>query len=151
LKPSLDEQDVALVCVGIGSPESACEFAERAEFPVDCLYVDPTRKAYKALGLYGDLDGTEGLFFDPKVVEGVRRLFLDKSTGEGLKKRGTDGLKAATKNFKPLPPPEPRDAVQQGGLYVFRGREVLYAHKDQGTGDHAEPDEILAAAACACA
>jgi hypothetical protein len=25
--------------------------------------------------------------------------------------RGTSGLKSATKNFKPLAPPEPRDAV----------------------------------------
>lgn len=64
--------------------------------------------------------------------------------------RGIGGLREATKNFKPLPPPEPRDAVQQGGLYVFRGRETLLAHKDEATGDHLQADGILAAATCGC-
>eukprot|EP00976_Prorocentrum_cordatum_P029653 603718-Prorocentrum_minimum.AAC.3 len=84
------------------------------------------------------------------VVEGVRRLFFSKETGENLKARGTEGLKTATKNFKPLAPPEGRDAVQQGGLYVFKGRRTLLAHKDKATADHAKPEEVLAAAACGC-
>ena len=56
-------------------------------FPIENLYIDPKRTAYKALELYGDLDGTEGWFFDPKVVEGVRRLFFTKVTGEAIKVR----------------------------------------------------------------
>lgn len=96
--------------MGIGSPEKAKEFAGRVRpesirtvgappcvkrtglnpppqvgFPLQNLYVDPTRQAYKALELHGDLDGTEGWFFDSKVVEGVRRLFFTKVTGEALK------------------------------------------------------------------
>lgn len=137
--------------IGIGSPESAQEFASRLPFPLDSLYVNPDRSAYKALELYGDLTGDEGLFFDPKVVEGVRRLFFSKETGENLKARGTEGLRTATKNFKPLAPPEPRDSVQQGGLFVFRGRETLLAHKDEATGDHAGAETVLAAAGCGCA
>jgi len=137
--------------VGIDSPESATEFSSRLPFPADSLYVNPDRSAYKALELYGDLTGDEGVFFDPKVVEGVKRLFFNKATGEALKARGTEGLKSATKNFKPLSPPEPRDAVQQGGLFVFRGRETLLAHRDEATGDHAGAEEVLAAAACGCA
>lgn len=151
MKPSLDENGVRLMCVGIGSPDSAQEFASRVPFPVECLYVNPDRSAYKALALYGDLTGEEGMFFDPNVVEGVKRLFFNKKTGEALKSRGTEGLKSATKNFKPLAPPKPRDAVQQGGLYVFKGTTTLLAHKDEGTGDHARPDVVLEAASCGCA
>mmetsp|Transcript_19463 Transcript_19463/g.32726 ORF Transcript_19463/g.32726 Transcript_19463/m.32726 type:complete len:140 (+) Transcript_19463:556-975(+) len=137
--------------VGIGSPEKAREFASLVPFPVECLYVSPDRSVYKTLELYGNLTGEEGLFFDPNVVDGVKRLFFNKKTGEALKSRGTSGLKSATKNFKPLAPPEPRDAVQQGGLYVFKGQATLFAHKDEGTGDHALPEEVLAAASCGCA
>lgn len=33
--------------------------------------------------------------------------------------------------------------VLQGGMFVFKGKELLYARKDEGTGDHAPLDEIL--------
>jgi hypothetical protein len=63
---------------------------------------------------------TSGIFFDPKVVEGVRRLFFTKVTGEKIKERGTDGIKASMKNYKPLMPPKSIDSVQQGGTVVGR-------------------------------
>ena len=69
-------------------PRAYPPFCETAlPFPEECLFVDPGRKAYKALEFHGDLDGTEGWFFDPKVVEGVRRLFFTKITGERIKER----------------------------------------------------------------
>ena len=93
------------------------------------------------------MDGTEGLFFDPKVVEGVRRLFFTKITGERIKERGQDGIKAAMKNYKPLMPKESRDSVQQGGTVVFKGHEVVYLRKDEATADHAPQEEIMCAIA----
>jgi len=33
----------------------------------------------------------------------------------------------------------------QGGLFVFDGPEIIYAHKDAGTADHAPMDEVLEA------
>lgn len=33
----------------------------------------------------------------------------------------------------------------QGGLFVFDGADVLYAHKDEGTADHAPMEDVLAA------
>jgi hypothetical protein len=39
----------------------------------------------QTLELYGDLTGEEGMFFDPNVVDGVKRLFFNKKTGEALK------------------------------------------------------------------
>jgi peroxiredoxin len=92
-KPELDAAGVLLVVVAVGTPASALEFAERLPFPAENLYVDPERALYRALTFHGDLDGSEGMFFDPKVVEGVRRLFFTKVTGERIKERGTDGIK----------------------------------------------------------
>jgi hypothetical protein len=31
----------------------------------------------------------------------------------------------------------------QGGMFVFRGKELLYARKDEGTGDHAPLDDVF--------
>ena len=33
----------------------------------------------------------------------------------------------------------------QGGLFIFDGEEIVYAHKDQGTADHAPMEEVLEA------
>ena len=139
--------------VGIGSVESAREFAERLDFPKSQLYVDEQRQLYKALELYGDLDGTEGWFFDPKVIEGVRRLFFTKTTGEALKpQEKRDRLNEIVKNkYKPLMPKEGRDTVQQGGTFVFRGDAVVYARKDEATADHAPFDEVFDATRAAVA
>ena len=105
------------------------------------------RAAYKALEFHGDLDGTEGWFFDPKVVEGVRRLFFTKITGERIKERGQEGIKEAMKGYKPLMPKENIDTVQQGGTIVFKGHEMVYLRKDEATADHAPPEEIMCAIA----
>ncbi len=31
----------------------------------------------------------------------------------------------------------------QGGMFVFKGKELIYAHKDEGTGDHAPLDDVF--------
>lgn len=31
----------------------------------------------------------------------------------------------------------------QGGMFVFRGKQLLYARKDEGTGDHAPLDDVF--------
>mmetsp|Transcript_19509 Transcript_19509/g.23382 ORF Transcript_19509/g.23382 Transcript_19509/m.23382 type:complete len:154 (-) Transcript_19509:232-693(-) len=152
MKPALDDAGVKLICVGIGSSESAQKFAAALPFPEDSLYIDEAREAYKALELYGDLDGTEGWFFDPKVVEGVRRLFFNDATSNAMKKKiETGSMKEVMKKYKPgFIPKDMIGTVQQGGLFVFKGRQIVYGHKDQGTGDHAEPQEVLKAMDCGC-
>ena len=150
MKPELDAAGVLLVVVGVGTPDSAKQFAEALPFPEENLFVDPERKAYSALSFHGDLDGTEGIFFDPKVVEGVRRLFFTKITGEKIKERGTEGIKEAMKNYKPLMPPKSIDSVQQGGTAVFHGSKMVYLRADEATADHAPKEEVMGAVASAC-
>lgn len=31
----------------------------------------------------------------------------------------------------------------QGGMFVFKGKQLLYARKDEGTGDHASLDDVF--------
>ena len=98
-----------------GTPEKAHILAERLPFPLDSLYTDPNCKEYDALGLYYGLG---------------RTLFNLASK--------------ALKNYTISATPEDRSNVlQQGGMFVFKGKEPLYARKYEGTRDHAPLDEVL--------
>ncbi|KAG2535528.1 hypothetical protein PVAP13_9NG121000 [Panicum virgatum] len=55
-----------------------------------------------------------------------------------------DSLREAVKNYTIEATPDDRAGVlQQGGMFVFKGKELLYARKDEGTGDHAPLDDVL--------
>lgn len=95
-------------------------------FPLDYLYADPERKAYDLLGLYFGIGRT---FFNPASASVFSRF---------------DSLKEAVKNYTIEATPDDRASVlQQGGMFVFRGKELIYARKDEGTGDHAPLDDVL--------
>uniref|UniRef100_A0A6V7QWL7 Thioredoxin-like protein AAED1, chloroplastic n=1 Tax=Ananas comosus var. bracteatus TaxID=296719 RepID=A0A6V7QWL7_ANACO len=125
-KSRFDSAGVKLIAIGVGTPDKARILAERLPFPSDCLYADPDRKAYDVLGLYYGLART---FFNPASAKVFSRF---------------ESLKNAVKNYTIEATPDDRASVlQQGGMLVFKGKELLYARKDEGTGDHAPLDEIL--------
>uniref|UniRef100_A0ACD6A795 Uncharacterized protein n=2 Tax=Avena sativa TaxID=4498 RepID=A0ACD6A795_AVESA len=125
-KERFDAAGVKLIAVGVGTPDKARILAARLPFPLDYLYADPERKAYDLLGLYFGLGRT---FFNPASVKVFSRF---------------DSLKEATKNYTIEATPDDRPSVlQQGGMFVFKGKELLYARKDEGTGDHASLDDVL--------
>ncbi|KAF9668441.1 hypothetical protein SADUNF_Sadunf14G0003900 [Salix dunnii] len=123
-------------------------------FPMDCLYADPERKAYDVLGLYYGLGRT---FFNPASAKVFSRF---------------DALRNAVKNYTIEATPDDRSGVLQqaclvqsrvmyslrsssiseikhpsmilkGGMFVFKGKQLLYSRKDEGTGDHAPLDDIF--------
>ncbi|CAJ2635239.1 unnamed protein product [Trifolium pratense] len=95
-------------------------------FPMDCLYADPDRKAYDFLDLYYGFGRT---FFNPASAKVLSRF---------------DALQKAVKNYTiDATPDDRRGVLQQGGMFVFRGKELLYARKDEGTGDHAPLDDVF--------
>ncbi|KAL8528914.1 hypothetical protein ACS0TY_006401 [Phlomoides rotata] len=95
-------------------------------FPSDSLYADPDRKAYNILGLYF---GVLRTFLNPASIKVFSRL---------------EEVKKAMKNYTIKATPSDRSSVlQQGGMFVFKGKQLLYARKDEGTGDHAPLDDIL--------
>ncbi|CAK8562543.1 unnamed protein product [Lathyrus sativus] len=125
-KSRFDSAGVKLIAVGVGAPDKARILAERLPFPMDCLYADPDRKAYDFLDLYYGFGRT---FFNPASAKVLSRF---------------DALQKATKNYTIEAIPDDRSGVlQQGGMFVFRGKELLYARKDEGTGDHAPLDDVF--------
>ncbi|GAB2225562.1 hypothetical protein Droror1_Dr00006359 [Drosera rotundifolia] len=124
--PKFDSAGMKLIAVGVGTPDKARMLAELLPFPLECLYADPERKAYDVLGLYYGIGRT---FFNPASL----KVFSRK-----------DSLKKAAKNYTIDATPADRSGVlQQGGMFVFRGKELLYARKDEGTGDHAPLEDIF--------
>ncbi|KAM5576863.1 thioredoxin-like protein AAED1, chloroplastic [Rosa sericea] len=125
-KERFESAGVKLIAVGVGSPDKARILAERLPFPMDSLYADTDRKAYDVLGLYYGLGRT---FFNPASAKVLSRF---------------DALQKAVKNYTIEATPDDRSSVlQQGGMFVFKGKQLLYARKDEGTGDHAPLDDIL--------
>ncbi|XP_061359056.1 uncharacterized protein LOC133303195 [Gastrolobium bilobum] len=125
-KARFDSAGVKLIAVGVGTPNKARILAGRLPFPMDCLYADPDRKAYNILNLYYGFGRT---FFNPASAKVLSRF---------------DSLQKAVKNYTIEATPDDRSGVlQQGGMFVFRGKELLYARKDEGTGDHAPLDDIF--------
>ncbi|KAF8034254.1 hypothetical protein BT93_C0522 [Corymbia citriodora subsp. variegata] len=125
-KAKFDSAGVKLIAVGVGTPDKARILAERLPFPMDCLYADPDRKSYDILGLYYGIGRT---FFNPASAKVFSRL---------------DALQKAVKNYTIEATPNDRSSVlQQGGMFVFKGKQLLYARKDEGTGDHTPLDDIL--------
>lgn len=131
LKPKLDEQGVRLVCVGIGIPEVAREFCELTGFDANYLYADPENAAYTALELEKNV---RALAFSPKTPFSLARRFLDGQSGDLVK---------ALRTWKPWIPPKLEQGLQQGGVYVFNGREAVFEHKDPGTGAFADLNKVL--------
>ncbi|KAG0547768.1 hypothetical protein BDA96_01G108900 [Sorghum bicolor] len=131
LKDSIAKFDSAgakLIAIGVGTPEKARILADRLPFPLDSLYADPERKAYNVLGLYHGLGRT---LFNPASAKIYSRL---------------DYIKEATKNYTlEATPADLTGVLQQGGMFVFRGKELLYSWRDEGTGDHAPLDDVLSA------
>ncbi|KAK6923932.1 Peroxiredoxin-like 2A/B/C [Dillenia turbinata] len=125
-KPKFDSAGVKLVAVGVGTSEKARILAERLPFPTDCLYADPDRKAYNVLGLYFGLGRT---FFNPASAKVFSRF---------------ESIQKALENYTMAATPDDKSSVlQQGGMFVFKGKELLYARKDEGTGDHAPLEDIF--------
>lgn len=125
-KPRFESAGAKLIAVGVGEPKKAQILAERLPFPLDCLYADPDRRAYDVLGLYYGLGRT---FFNPASTKVFSRF---------------KELREANKNYTIAATPDDRSSVlQQGGMLVFKGKQLLYARKDEGTGDHAPLDDVF--------
>ncbi|KVH87692.1 Thioredoxin-like fold [Cynara cardunculus var. scolymus] len=134
-KARFESAGVKLIAIGIGEPKKARILAERLPFPLDILYADPERKllshcmSLKLLGIHvSQAYDVLGLYY------GIGRTFFNPASA----------LQKAVKNYTIEATPDDRGSVlQQGGMFVFKGKELLYAWKDEGTGDHAPLDDIF--------
>ncbi|MQM23205.1 hypothetical protein Taro_056267, partial [Colocasia esculenta] len=94
-KSIFDAAGVKLIAVGVGTPDKARILAERLPFPLDCLYADPDRKAYDALGLY----------------YGLGRTFFNRASAKVFSR--IESLQKAMKNYTISATPDDRSSVLQ--------------------------------------
>ena len=132
LKNDFEACDTTLVVIGVGSVDKAREFADALPFPIENLFVDPTREVYKLCGLYDDF----------------LRLFSPVGP-MAIVKRGPERFLKANENKKSISPVRASDVKQQGGLIILDNDEVIYFHMDEATGDHAPMEEVVERA-CVC-
>lgn len=112
----------------------------------DWFFCDPNN------GLYDALDLNSGLFsfITPETSFIMRdRIFGELGISDIFKtKERTDGMKdlfdvlGKWKDAVFLPPKQ-EQALQQGGTFVFKGRDTLYAHYDASTGAHISVDNAV--------
>lgn len=121
--------------VGIGTVERANEFCEHVGFPKANLLADPENAAYSALQLKS---GVRTTFF----TESTPFAILDRVKEQQKRQDLVDSLT----NWKPWIPPKLDQGLQQGGMFVFQGRESVFAHYDPSTGAHADLNEVLTTA-----
>ncbi len=120
IKKQLDKKDISLVAMGSGTHDQANAFVEKYGFTGE-MFVSPDLSAYRAF----------------KLVRGLWR-----SVGPASVYRG---IKAITKGFRQGS--TAGDPWQQGGVFVLGpGERLLFEHRDQFAGDHADLNEVLAAA-----
>jgi len=122
------------VAVGIGTAARAKEFCAHIKFPEEYLYADPENACYSSLGLK---KGVVTTFFSPETPYSI----LARGQKDGAK-----DLVEAVQRWKPWIPPKLDQGLQQGGTFVFDGKNEVFQHYDPSTGAHAELSEVLAAA-----
>ena len=118
VKDQLDKAGVAaIVAIGSGSPEQAKEFVASFSFEGE-MYVDPGLKTYKAF----------------KLVRGFLRTL-----GPSSIVRGMTAMKNGFRQGK-----NAGDLWQQGGMFVIGpGNQMLFAHRNQAAGDHADLNAVI--------
>ena len=132
--PPLSEAGVATRCVGIGTLETATKFCDHVGFPRELLFADPENAGYDALQLK---KGVATTFFTPDTPFSILAR---------AQKDGAADLIKATSNWRPWLPPKSDQGLQQGGVFVFEGQELVFSHYDPSTGAHAELEDVIAAA-----
>jgi peroxiredoxin len=136
LLPSLDKANVRLVFVGIGTPERAKDFAARTGLPQKNLFADAENAAHSALRLESSFAAA---FLSPQTPLALAK----RAAGNG----GLKDLQAMLQGWEAWQPPKGvRQALNQGGAFLFDGEECMWSHRDPATGAHAEPSEMLSRA-----
>lgn len=133
--PILEAAHIKLYLISIGTPERGLEFVDRTGFPADRFLADPTNAAYDALGF----------------ARGVKETFFDWATPQAIWRRiksgSTQDIKYVLSIWKELwVPPKPEQAFQQGGVVLFKGKDMVWSHYDPATGSHVDLDTLLKAA-----
>lgn len=110
------------------------------------FFCDPTNELYDALDLNFGLStlfapATSFAFRDRIFGElGISKIFRTNERTDGMK-----DLFDVLGKWKDAVyiPPKPEQGFQQGGAFVFKGKDTLYAHYDASVGAHIPVDKAV--------
>ena len=110
--------------------------ADHVGYSRDKLLADPDNLLYDALQLNSGLQRT---FFSPSTPYAI----LDRLTSNKM-----GDLNAVLGRWKDafIIPPKQKQALNQGGLFVFDGDASAFVHYDASTGAHGDLDQAVAVA-----
>lgn len=138
MRPVLDSHGVDMYLVSIGTKERGLEFVEKTGFPAERLIADPESACYEALELRR---GVRETFFSYNTMEAI---WKDIRSGrianlrDNVMPKWIEAQKSGIWN-----PPKRQQALQQGGMAIFHGKDLVYLWKDPSTGAHADLDEVI--------
>lgn len=120
--------------VSIGTPQRGVEFCQKTGFSTERLLADPDNAAYDVLGF----------------KKGVKETFFDYNTPlsmwERIKTGNTQDIKDVMNVWTKGPlwvPPKQDQAFQQGGVVIYKGKELVWSHYDPATSSHADFNEVI--------
>ena len=157
--PEAEKSNIKLFVVGIGTSESAKEFAEQVGLPAEMVFGDDEAATYQAVQFVNSDFSEDGR------KRGMR--MMTEKTAEAVKGRANgrpvsffglfdvpglytnDDLEAAKEIYKPLMPKGDNSldkTLVQGGVLVFNGKQQVYKHRDTSVAVHADLAKVMAAA-----
>ena len=135
-RAELEGKGVGLYAVGIGTSEKASLVANHVGYSTDKLFADPDNVLYDALALNAGLQRT---FFNPATPYAILDRLTSRKMGDlnAVLGRWGDAF---------IIPPKQKQALNQGGLFVFDGADSVFVHYDASTGAHGDLDQAVAVA-----
>ena len=132
-RAELEGKGVGLYAVGIGTSEKAQLVANHVGYSSTNLLADPDNVLYDALSLNAGLQRT---FFNPATPYAI----LDRLTSQ---KMGDLNNVLGKWGDAFIIPPKQKQALNQGGLFVFDGDDSVFVHYDASTGAHGDLDQAV--------
>lgn len=131
----LAKNNIELVLVSIGKPEAGQKLRRHLNIANgdEWIFVDPENALYDALQLNS---GIETTFFSIETPF----AFRDRFFGTNGREDGVKDLIDILSKWKDAVhvPPKQSQAFQQGGVFVFQGKDTVFAHYDAAAGTHLE-------------
>ncbi|CAE7491708.1 unnamed protein product [Symbiodinium necroappetens] len=157
--PEAEKAKIKLLVVGIGTSQSAKEFAEQVGLPPEIVFGDDEAASYQALRFVNSDFSEDGRQRGMRMMtEKTAQAVKSRANGRPVSFFGlfdvpglftNDDLETAKEIYKPLMPQGDNSfdkTLVQGGVLVFNGQEQIYRHRDTSVGVHADLTKVMAAA-----
>lgn len=138
-KNELLANDIDLAIVSIGKPEVGHALLEHLDISdgAEWIFCDPDNVLYDALNLNFNI-------FTPATAF----AFRDRIFGTNDRKDGLGDLFEVLSKWKDAVylPPKQKQAFNQGGTFIFKGANTVFAHYDASSGAHIPVNDAVATA-----